>query len=51
VNSSGKYFLRSPGNCVPEIAKVAYKSYPGGTGFDGTKGSWSIAEAGSMEGL
>lgn len=42
------------GSCVPEAAKVVLpvgsrtwwcKSLPGGTGFEGIKGSWEAAEA------
>jgi hypothetical protein len=47
VKSSGKCFLGAQRSCVPEIAKVVpraaavlgSKSHPGGTGFEGMKGS------------
>jgi hypothetical protein len=55
VTSSGKCFLRAQRSCVPEIAKVVpravaglgnvLKSHPGGTGFEGMKGSCRAAEA------
>jgi hypothetical protein len=54
VTSSAKCFLRAQTLCVPEIAKVVLllqrdlvmcKSYPGGTGFEGMKGSHRAAEA------
>ena len=52
--SSGKCFLKAQRGCVPEIAKVVLllqrdlvicKSHPGGTGFEGMKGSCRAAEA------
>jgi hypothetical protein len=54
VTSSGKCFLKAQRGCVPEIAKVVFllqrdlimcKSHPGGTGFEGMKGSYRAAEA------
>ena len=54
MTSSGKCFLKVQRNCVPEIAKVVlllqrdlvmYKGHPGGTGFEGMKGSCRAAEA------
>jgi hypothetical protein len=54
VTSSGKYFLKAQRGCVPEIAKVVLllqrdlvmcKDHPGGTGFEGMKGSRRAAEA------
>ena len=54
MTSSGKCFLKAQGGCVPEIAKVVLllqrdlvicKSHPGGTGFEGMKGSRRAAEA------
>jgi hypothetical protein len=58
VNSSGKCFLREQRSCVSEIAKVILvlqldlvmcKNHPGGTGFEGMKGSWRAAEAWDCE--
>ena len=52
--STGKCFLRAQRVCVSEITKVALlqqrdlvmcKGHPGGTGFDGMKGSRKAAEA------
>ncbi len=54
MTSSGKCFLKAQRGCVPEIAKVAFllqrdlimcKGHPGGTGFEGMKGSRTAAEA------
>jgi hypothetical protein len=54
VTSFGKSFLRAQRGCVPEIAKVVFllqqdlvmcKGHPGGTGFEGMKGSRRAAEA------
>jgi hypothetical protein len=54
VTSPGKCFLKAQRGCVPEIAKVVLllqwdlvmcKGYPGGTGFEGMKGSHRAAEA------
>ena len=54
MTSSGKCFLKAQRVCVPEIAKVLlllqrdlvmYKGHPGGTGFEGMKGSRGAAEA------
>jgi hypothetical protein len=50
VASTGKCFLRAQRVCVPEIAKVvplaaAGLVNPGGTGFEGMKGSCRTAEA------
>jgi hypothetical protein len=54
VTSSGKCFLNAPRGCVPETAKlvlllqwdlVMCKGHPGGTGFEGMKGSRRAAEA------
>jgi hypothetical protein len=54
VTSSGKCFLKAQRGCVPEIAKVVVllqrdlvmcKGQPGGTGFEGMKGSQRAAEA------
>jgi hypothetical protein len=52
VTSSGKCFLKAQRGCVPEIVKVVLqqdlvmcKSHPGGTGFEGMKGSRRAAEA------
>ena len=48
MKSSGKCFLRAYRICVPEIVKVVPpaqldlvmgKNHPGGTGFEGMKGS------------
>ena len=53
MTSSGKCFLKAQRGCVPEIAKVVLllqrdlvicKSHPGGTGFEGMKGSHRAAE-------
>jgi hypothetical protein len=53
VTSSGKCFLKAQRGCVPEIAKVVLllqwdlvmsKCHPGGTGFEGMKGSCRAAE-------
>jgi hypothetical protein len=54
VTSSEKCFLKAQRDCVPEIAKVVLllqwdlimcKGHPGGTGFEGMKGSRRAAEA------
>jgi hypothetical protein len=54
VTSSGKCFLKAKRSCVPEIAKVVLllqqdlvmcKGHPGGTVFEGMKGSRRAAEA------
>jgi hypothetical protein len=54
VTSSGKCFLKAQRCCVPVIAKVVFllqqdlvtcKGHPGGTGFEGMKGSCRAAEA------
>ena len=54
MTSSGKCFLKAQRGCVPEIAKVVLllqwdlvmsKCHPGGTGFEGMKGSHRAAEA------
>ena len=54
MTSSGKCFLKAQRGCVPEIAKVVlllphdlvmYKGHPGGTDFEGLKGSNRAAEA------
>jgi hypothetical protein len=54
VTSSGKCFLKAQRRCVPERAKVVLllqwdlvmcKGHPGGTGFEGMKGSRRAAEA------
>jgi hypothetical protein len=54
VTSSGKSFLKAQRGCVPEMAKVVLllqrhllicKGHPGGTGFEGMKGSHKAAEA------
>lgn len=54
MTSSGKCFLKAQRGCVPEIAKVVLllqwdlvmcKGHPGGTGFEGMKGSRKAAEA------
>jgi hypothetical protein len=54
VTSSGKCFLKAQRGCVPEIAKVVLllrqglvmcRGHPGGTGFEGMKGSRRAAEA------
>ena len=54
MTSSGKCFLKAHRGCVPEIAKVVLllqrdlvicKGHPGGTGFEGMKGSQRAAEA------
>ena len=59
MTSSGKCFLKAQRGCVPEIAKVVLllqwdlvmcKGHPGGTGFEGMKGSHSAAEAHSVRG-
>ena len=53
MTSSGKCFLKAQRGCVPEIAKVVLllqrylvmcKGHPGGTGFEGMKGSHRAAE-------
>ena len=53
MTSSGKCFLKAQRGCVPEIAKVVLllqrdlvicKGHPGGTGFEGMKGSCKAAE-------
>ena len=53
MTSSGKYFLKAQRGCVPDIAKVVLllqqdlvmcKGHPGGTGFEGMKGSRKAAE-------
>jgi hypothetical protein len=52
--TSGKCFLKAQRGCVPKIAKVVpllqwylvmCKGHPGGTGFEGVKGSHTAAEA------
>ena len=54
MTSSGKCFLKAQTGCVPEMAKVVLllqrdlvicKGHPGGTGFEGMKGSRKTAEA------
>jgi hypothetical protein len=54
VTSSGKCFLKAQRSCVPEMAKVVLllhwdllmcEGHPGGTGFEGMKGSRRAAEA------
>ena len=54
MTSSGKCFLKAQRSCVPEIAKVVLllqrdfvicKGHPGGTVFEGMKGSRRAAEA------
>ena len=54
MTSSGKCFLKAQRGCVPETAKVVLllqrnlvicKGHPGGTGFEGMKGSHKAAEA------
>ena len=53
MTSSGKCFLKAQRGYVPEIAKVVLlqldlvmcKGHPGGTGFEGMKGSRRAAEA------
>ena len=54
MTSSGKCFLKAQRSCVPEIAKdvvllqqdlVMCKGHPGGTGFEGMRGSCRAAEA------
>ena len=54
MTSSGKCFLKAQRSCVPEIVKVVLllqrdlvicKGHPGGTGFEGMKGSYRAAEA------
>ena len=54
MTSSGKCFLKAQRGCVPEMAKVVLllqrhllicKGHPGGTGFEGMKGSHKAAEA------
>jgi hypothetical protein len=54
VTCSGKCFLKAQRGCVPEIAKVVLllqqdlvmcKVHPGGTDFEGMKGSYRAAEA------
>jgi hypothetical protein len=54
VTSSGKCFLKAKRGCVPKITKVVLllqqdlvmcKGHPGGTGFEGMKGSCRAAEA------
>jgi hypothetical protein len=54
VTSSGKCFLKAQRGCVPEIPKVVLllqqdlamcKGHPGGTGFEGMKGSHRADEA------
>ena len=54
MTSSGKCFLKAQRSCVPEITKVVLllqwdlvmcKGHPGGTGFEGMKGSRRAAEA------
>jgi hypothetical protein len=54
MTSSGKCFLKAQRSCVPEIAKVVLllqrdlvmcKGHPGGTAFEGMKGSRRAAEA------
>ena len=53
MTSSGKCFLKAQRGCVPEIAKVVPCAvaglgnvfYPGGTGFEGMKGSCRAVEA------
>jgi hypothetical protein len=51
--SSGKCFLKAQRSCVPEIANVVLllqrnlvmcEGHPGGTGFEGMKGSRRAAE-------
>ena len=58
MKPSGKCFLREQRSCVSEIAKVILvlqldlvmcKNHPGGTGFEGMKGSWRAAEAWDCE--
>ena len=53
MTSSEKCFLKAQSGCVPEIAKVVLllqwdlvicKGHPGGTGFEGMKGSRKAAE-------
>ena len=53
MTSSGKCFLKAQRGCVPETAKVVLllqrdlvicKGHPGGTGFEGMKGSCRAAE-------
>jgi hypothetical protein len=53
VTSSGKCFLKAQRGCVPEIAQVVLllqwdlvmcKGHPGGTGFEGMKGSCRAAD-------
>ena len=54
MKSSGNCFLGAQRSCVPEIPKVVLllqrdlvicKGHPGGTGFEGMKGSHKAAEA------
>ena len=52
MKSSGKSFLRAQRYCIPEMAQavlhldlVKCKNHPGSAGFEGMKGSWSVAEA------
>jgi len=60
VMSFGKCFLRAQRSSVPEIAKVVphaaavmvtCKDHPGGTSFEGLKGSWRAVEAWHCERL
>jgi hypothetical protein len=53
VTSSGKCFLKAQRDCVPEIARVVLllqrdlvmcNGHPGGTGFEGMKGSCRAAD-------
>ena len=54
MTSSEKCFLKAQRGCVPEMGKVVLllqrdlvicKGHPGGTGFEGMKGSRKAAEA------
>lgn len=54
MKPSGRCFLRAHRSCVPEATKLIpqagsrtgwYKSHPGGSGFEGTYGSWRAAKA------
>jgi hypothetical protein len=38
-----------PPTCLLPISVVMFKNHPGGTGFEGMKGSWRTAEAWQCE--